>query len=684
MADIIKLPKEIAELIAAGEVIERPASVIKELCENAIDAAATSVTVEIQHGGIMYMRVTDNGSGIKKDQVKTAFLRHATSKIHTKEDLDKILSLGFRGEALASICAVARVEVLTAVEGEDGVKFSISGGEEQDFFETGCPKGTTVIVRDLFYNTPARMKFLKSDMREGSNCLAIVERLALSHPEVAFKFIKDGKTVLNTPGDSKVKNAAYSVLGKDFTNNLIEVNNTEEGISVKGFCCKPNFCKPSRAHQYFFVNSRFVKSGTCAAALTEAYKNSLMVGKFPSCILYIDIPPQTVDVNVHPTKTEIRFSDEKRVFSAVFHAVKDGLAKGDDRPDIAPKQNNNFFVNENATQEHIKLENSVFSIPVAKVEEDDKYELPENATLSAADLCNIVVDDYTRAKFFDDSFELPPAEFVDCTQRNKERLEAIFAQAKNNLFMKDYYKDKPKEEPKEEPQEEPQVVEEAQPTFSGIDYTKDIPQYILDTDHTPKEIKIAASAADSSMDYELRIIGEAFLTYIIAEYQNCLYFIDKHAAHERIIFNSLKQKPQQQLLLTPIIIKLDNEQYATIIENIDLLEKYSFTVEDFGDGQILLRGVPAVISHDYEAAVIEIAEKLSKHALPVTSREEELMHTVSCRAAIKAGKRSPDKERLAIAKAVLSSNDIMYCPHGRSVAFKLAKKDFEKQFGRSK
>ena len=679
MADIIKLPKEISELIAAGEVIERPASVIKELCENAIDAAANSITVEIQHGGILYMRVTDNGSGIKKDQVKTAFLRHATSKIHTKDDLDKILSLGFRGEALASICAVARVEILTAVEGENGVKFSISGGEEQDFFETGCPKGTTVIVRDLFYNTPARMKFLKSDMREGGNCLAIVERLALSHPEIAFKFIKDGKTVLNTPGDSNIKNAAYSVLGKDFTNNLIEVNSTENGISVKGFCCKPNFCKPSRAHQYFFVNGRFVKSGTCAAALTESYKNSLMVGKFPACLLYIDIPPQTVDVNVHPTKTEIRFSDEKRVFSAVFHAVKDGLLKGDDRPDITAKQNNGFFVNETAAQEHIKLDNSVFSIPVAKVEEDDKYKLHDNTSISAEDLCKIVVDDFARAKFYDDSFELPPAQFVDCSQRDKERLDALFAEAKNNLFMKNYYQGKPEQE-----QEEQRIIEEVKPVNTDLDHSEDIPQSIIDPDNTPIEIQLAAKAADSSMDYDLRIIGEAFLTYIIAEYQNCIYFIDKHAAHERIIFNSLKQKPAQQLMLTPIIIKLDNEQYATIIENIDLLEKYSFTVEDFGEGQIMVRGVPAVISHDYESAVIEIAEKLSKHSLPITSREEELMHTVSCRAAIKAGKRSPDKERMAIAKAVLSSNDIMYCPHGRSVAFKLAKKDLEKQFGRSK
>ena len=679
MADIIKLPKEISELIAAGEVIERPASVIKELCENAIDAAANSITVEIQHGGILYMRVTDNGSGIKKDQVKTAFLRHATSKIHTKEDLDKILSLGFRGEALASICAVARVEVLTAVEGENGVKFSISGGEEQDFFETGCPKGTTVIVRDLFYNTPARMKFLKSDMREGSNCLAIVERLALSHPEIAFKFIKDGKTVLNTPGDGNIKNATYSVLGKDFTNNLIEVDSAENGISVKGFCCKPNFCKPSRAHQYFFVNGRFVKSGTCAAALTESYKNSLMVGKFPSCLLYIDMPPQTVDVNVHPTKTEIRFSDEKRVFSAVFHAVKDGLLKGDDRPDITTKQNNGFFVNETAAQEHIKLENSVFSIPVAKVEEDDKDKLHDNTSISAEDLCKSVVDDFARAKFYDDSFELPPAQFVDCRQRDKERLDALFAEAKNNLFMKNYYQGKPAQE-----QEEQKIIEEVKPVNTDLDHSEDIPQSIIDPDNTPIEIQLAAKAADSSMDYDLRIIGEAFLTYIIAEYQNCLYFIDKHAAHERIIFNSLKQKPAQQLLLTPIIIKLDNEQYATVIENIDLLEKYSFTVEDFGEGQIMVRGVPAVISHDYESAVIEIAEKLSKHSLPITSREEELMHTVSCRAAIKAGKRSPDKERMAIAKAVLSSNDIMYCPHGRSVAFKLAKKDLEKQFGRSK
>ncbi|MBQ0110422.1 MAG: DNA mismatch repair endonuclease MutL [Oscillospiraceae bacterium] len=681
MADIIKLPKDIAELIAAGEVIERPASVIKELCENAIDAGATAITAEIQHGGIVYMRVTDNGSGIKKDQIKTAFLRHATSKIHTKDDLDKILSLGFRGEALASICAVARVEVLSAVEGENGVKYSISGGEEQDFFETGCPKGTTVIVRDLFYNTPARMKFLKSDMREGSNCSAIIERLALSHPEISFKLIKDGKTVLNTVGDGKLKSAAYSVLGKDFTNNLLDVDLTEEGISVTGFCCKPNYCKPSRAHQYFFVNGRFVKSGTCSAALTEAYKNSLMVGKYPSCILYVDIPPETVDVNVHPTKTEVRFSDEKRVFTAVFHAVKDGIFRGDDRPNIVAGSKNNFFVNETADQTHLNVPEP-FQFPhCPPVEEDDKYEIPHNVQINPEDLCSMVVDDVTRRKFYDDSFELPPIEVVDCTQRDKERLEAVFAGASENLFMKHYYDVKPEDVAEETPKEtEPEEV----PHREGRDLTLEIKQSAFDEDNTPTEILEVAKNADEFINFDMRIIGEAFSTYIIAEYQNCVYFIDKHAAHERIIFNSLQHTPSQQLLLTPVILKLDNEQYATIIENIELLAKYSFTVEDFGDGQIMVRGVPAVISHDFEAAVIEIAEKLSSHSLPITKREEELMHTVSCRGAIKAGKRSPDNERVAIAKAVLSSNDIMYCPHGRSVAFKLSRKDFEKQFGRSK
>ena len=318
MPQIKLLPKNIAELIAAGEVVERPASVIKELCENSIDAKATVITVEIKNGGVTFMRVTDNGCGINKDDVRTAFLRHATSKISTKEDLESISSLGFRGEALASVAAVSKVELLTADNSFSGTKYVICGGEEKEFFETGCPKGTTIIIKDLFYNTPARMKFLKKDVTEGNTVSAIIDRLALSHPEISFKFLRDGKMVLNTSGDGKLISAIYSVLGKDFSSNLIDVTDTVNNIKVSGFVCSPFNCRANRNGQYFFVNNRYVRSGTMLAALEQAYKNSTMVGKFPACVLFISIPYETVDVNVHPAKTEIRFSDERIVFDAIY------------------------------------------------------------------------------------------------------------------------------------------------------------------------------------------------------------------------------------------------------------------------------------------------------------------------------------------------------------------------------
>lgn len=597
MAKINLLSKDIAELIAAGEVIERPASVIKELCENSIDAGATVITVEIKNGGITFMRVTDNGSGIAKEDVKTAFLRHATSKITTAEDLESIFTLGFRGEALASICAVSRVEILTAQSGKSGVKYVISGGEELSFDDAGCPVGTTIIVRDLFFNTPARMKFLKKDITEGNSIAQIVERLALSHPEISFKLIRDGKLILNTFGDGKLISAIYSVLGKDYSKMMMEVKTSDEIINVSGFVCSPSMCKPSRSGQYFFVNNRFVRSVTAMTAVEQAYKNSAMVGKFPAFVLFLKLPPNTVDVNVHPAKTEVRFSDERLVFDSIYRAVKNTILSRDERPEITIKK------------------------PMKPFEKD------------VAEQSKIVVEELGNA-------------------------------ASLNIFSR--------REIKEDIVEKMSNITKKDSLTSG---------FLNDEGSAP--IKTNKTEKDSDFDeYKLRVVGEIFKTYIIVEYEDTVYFIDKHAAHERIIFNSLNENINEQLLLTPFVMQLEPELYSEVLLNLDFLNKFGFSLEDYGSRSIAVRGVPSVITHDFSSVIIEIAEKLKNHKLPITEKEESVLHSVSCKAAIKAGDNTTFNEMVEIAKKVLSDKDVMYCPHGRTVALKMSKYEFEKNFGR--
>ena len=609
MPQIKLLPKHIAELIAAGEVVERPASVIKELLENSIDAKASVITVEIKNGGVSFMRVTDNGCGINKEDVKTAFLRHATSKISTEYDLERISSLGFRGEALASVSAVSRVELLTKAENSDGVKYVIHGGEEIDFFDVGCPNGTTIIIRDIFYNTPARMKFLKKDVTEGNAVAAVVERLALSHPEISFKFIRDDKLVLNTSGDNKLLSAIYSCLGKDFSSNLIEVNDNVGGIKVTGFTCSPFNCRANRNGQYFFVNKRFVRSGTAMAAVEQAYKNSTMVGKFPAFVLFIDIPFETVDVNVHPAKTEIRFSNEKMVFDAVYVATKNALFSKDERPSLTINKPIEHFEKDKAEQSKFE-----FSLETKKENNDNnvlKFDLNLNA-------------------------------------ESKPSVHEIF---KSNDLSAGLLKD------------------------------KELNVFVEDT---PNEVKTTEVSTNDFDEFQLKFIGEVFGTYIIVQYKNTVYFIDKHAAHERIIFNSLNVKIDEQLLLIPLMIKLSAEDYNAIIDNIEVLKDYGIVLDDFGDGQVMLRAVPSVISGNYEDMIYEIAEKLRNFKRPVTNREEELLHSISCKAAIKSHDISTEAELIKLAAKVLSDKNVMYCPHGRAVAFELTKSTIEKQFGRIK
>lgn len=620
MPEIKVLPKEISELIAAGEVVERPASVIKELVENSIDAGADNITVEIQHGGITYMRITDNGCGIEKNDVPTAFLRHATSKIKNSGDLNAIGTLGFRGEALAAVSSVARVEMFTKPrDAAFGTHYEIEGGVEKLCEEAGCPDGTTIVIRDIFFNTPARMKFLKKDVSEANAAAAVVERIALSHPEIAFKLIRDGKQSLMTPGDGKINTAVYSVLGREFAVTLMEVDGGLDGIGVKGLTCKPVSCRPTRNYQFVFLNGRLVRSGTVTAAVEQAYKNSAMVGKFPGFVLYLTVPLNTVDVNVHPAKTEVRFSDERRIFDAVYSSVKNALARGDTRPEV-------------------KLHEPVFN-PFERM---------------------------TTAEYKQQPIMKPTV------------AEEIY---KNRPSLHNAYK----------PQEKT-VLRDANYNVSKTNNTVYIPERIINPPSMAEEAPQPQRtvSVDIMRDVEderppITLIGEAFLTYIIVQMGESVFMIDKHAAHERILFNRLKkeQKTETQTLLTAVIVALTGDEYNAAISNTEALEKAGFEVEDFGNSSVRVSAVPASLTReDIPSVISELAGKLSKGKAPDSERLDDMYHTVACKAAIKARSRTSPLEMQKLAERVLYSDDVMYCPHGRPVAFEIKRRELEKQFGR--
>lgn len=612
MAKINKLPKHMADLIAAGEVVERPASVVKELMENAVDAGATSITVEIQHGGISYIRVTDDGCGVDREDVKTAFVSHATSKIKTAEDLNTILTLGFRGEALPSIAAVSKVNMITKTATEEmGTSLAIEGGVITDFSDAGCAVGTTMIVRELFYNTPARMKFLKKDVSEGNFVASVVEKLALSHPEISIRFVRDGKQVFTTNGDGNLQNVCFSAFGKDFSNGLLNVDGTVGNVSVSGLVTPPFNCRGSRGMQYFFVNGRSVKNTTIMAAFENAYKNSVMVGKFPGGVLFITLPPTLVDVNVHPSKIEVRFSDEKAIFDAVYHAVKSALSE-----DTSLKQAN------------LPEKKPVFNEIFAKPQQDFKQTtVQENITytekvlkpLSVFDVVNDVKMDY-EPEFDDDPLK--------------------------------------------------------------IEFPVSIPEIKIETQEP-----ITTETATPTEENIIRLIGEAYKTYIFIELNGKLCVIDKHAAHERILFNKLKSQSQNsgsQMLLAPITVTLGKEEYIAVTENLETIVKSGFDIEDFGNGTVIVRSCPMDLDNCEIAPLIsEIAEYLTKNRRDITNEHLDwIYHNVACRSAIKAGDDNSDAELLALAKQVVNDNDVRFCPHGRPVMIELSKYELEKQFGR--
>lgn len=647
MPRINLLDKSVAELIAAGEVVERPASVIKELVENSIDAGADHITVEIRRGGITMMRITDNGCGIAHEDVPLAFLRHATSKIKSADDLDAIFTLGFRGEALAATSSVAKIELLTkTADSAIGTHYCIEGGNETIYEEAGCPEGTTIIVNDLFYNTPARMKFLKKDVSEGNAVAAVIDRMALSHPEISFKLIREGKQTLQTSGDGKLESAVYAVLGRDFARSIINAEGENGGVKVGGAICKPISCRNSRAWQFVFLNGRFVNSGTVTAAVEQAYKNSAMVGKFPAFVLNITVPVQTVDVNVHPAKTQVRFSDEKRIFDAVYYTVKNALSKGDTRPVIEPVRKAGGFVNMSAAEYRQQVMTEELK-PTEKPEprrydapprrEEHRFAPDEPKAEKAARLNSDNTLFFMREDVVEAVKQMRPAVNVDIVR---------------------------------DPDESVTVKKEAEDTAAP------------EKEHLRQEETVAVPMIEEE---PIRLIGEAFRTYIIVEKGSSIFLIDKHAAHERILFEQLKagRTVETQELLIPQRVALGRDEYDAAVEGMEMLAAAGFDIEDFGNGTLLVRAVPSALANaDAAELVTEAASSLAVRGSVQIDRLEHLYHTIACKAATKAGYRSGDEELMTLAKRVLNNKDIMYCPHGRPVAFELKRSDLEKQFGR--
>lgn len=702
MGVINVLDKHIAELIAAGEVVERPSSVIKELVENSIDAGAKNITVEIKNGGTTFMRVADDGCGIYRDDIKKAFLRHATSKVKTANDLDMISTLGFRGEALASISAVSRLQVITKNENEEiGSCYEIEGGDEISLEEAGCPTGTTFVIRDLFYNIPARSKFLKKDVAEGNAVSALMDKIVLSHPEVAFTFIRDGKQVLRTFGDGKLLSAIYSVFGKDFAKGLIPVDYTLDSVTVKGYISKPINSRPNRNMQNFFINGRFVKTRTGMAALEEAYKGSIMVGKFPSAVLQLTVPYEIIDVNVHPAKIEVRFINERPVFDAIYHAVKTALQQGDERKQIHFKENTAFNeikkVNpfNNAQAVFAKAENTPAEKPIKPIERiepvlknsepkpynpfdelDLKDEKPKPVSidnLKMSDSSN-PFDIYSKQAIKRNSeLENKKAEFSKQKLEKAEQLILKATQQEESLPKQEITVDDLTAESTETPIETEVSKEEVKPLKEFSENKTDNNDALTEL---PKE------------QTKLRFLGEAFNTYIIVEKNdNEVLIIDKHAAHERIIYEKLKAdsgSANVQYLLTPITVTLDKIDYDAAVSNLDMFAKCSFDVEDFGNGTLLVRSAPQYL------AATEIADCITEMSGYIASGKKDIYtekmdwfyHNVSCRSAIKAGNKSTVQELMDIAWTLEKNPQIKYCPHGRPICIVMTKYEIEKQFGR--
>lgn len=635
MARINVLPKEIYQLIAAGEVVERPSSVVKEMIENSLDAGAKNITLEIKNGGSTYIRITDDGCGIERDDVRKVFISHATSKISKKDDLNSIATLGFRGEAMASISAVSKVELLTKAENEEiGTRYEIAGGEELEFDDAGCPNGTTIVVRDIFFNTPARMKFLKKDVTEGNQVAGIVDRMAISHPEISFRFIRDGKQVLITSGNGDLKSTVYSVLGKEMSDSLMSVDYSFNDMRITGFVSKPTASRKSRAGQYFYINNRIVKSKTAMAALEQAYKNTIMVGRFPACVLNIELNPAQVDVNVHPAKTEVRFANEKPIFDLVYYAVKTAIENDRTVKEVEFKEN-----------------------PIYRQESKNVYQNNDNKSFQA------------KFDFFKKKDE-PPAQQV------------IKTKPRENFWQVEAPKPEYKIARDEKPKARVDInIEYEEPEENSTAKSKDAPK-----ERDIEKVVITDEKDNENFIPNFKLIGEAFKTYLIVEIENELYFIDKHAAHERMNFERFKAQAtvETQMLLAPVVVNLTKDEFIAISENVELIKKCGFELEEFGESQIIVRAIPSLVDGDsVKDLMLEIAQKLLEHKTDILpDKIDWIYHSASCRGAVKAGDYTSRQEQEMFVKKLLSMPNIRFCPHGRPVFIKMSKYDIEKQFGR--
>ncbi len=676
MPEIHVLPKDIAELIAAGEVIERPASVLKELTENAIDAGAKRITAELKRGGVLYLRVTDDGCGIAPEQVKTAFLRHATSKITTAEDLETIFTLGFRGEALASICAVSRMEILTRQKGaEYGTHYALEGGEETAFEQSGCPEGTTVVVRDLFYNVPVRAGFLKKDTAEGNAAANIFQKIALSHPEISFRLIRENKTEFVTPGDGELFSAVYAIFGKDFARDLLPVKYSETengGISVEGYVMKPLYSRPNRAHQLFFVNGRSVRSFTLISAIEEAYKTLIMTGKYPACVLMIRVSPRIVDVNMHPTKAEVRFSDEKRIYNAVYFAVLSALEQ-------------NHLVYEFRLPQQEQPREAEKPVPPVQPKITPQIYTPQrpqrdwHAPVSGSD------DNTPSPLFAKQQAEPVPMQHLQAES-------APLRQPENPVTAA------PVHMPEQKPEPAKPVIPESLKAFPDLIAQPAVPVRPMPAEvpaappqHTapavlPEE-PTARNAAISAIQREkITVIGELFDNYVLAQAGEQFVMIDKHAAHERILFERFRTREckDRQTLLTPVRVLLTADEISALQDMEETLLGCGFTF-DFSESPVVqLTGVPLSCAElDLDQIAADLAANCAKHQLqPDLHLLDDMFHDLACKAAIRAGTHNTKEELQSLAVQVWENEQIRHCPHGRPVLFLLSKYQIEKQFKR--
>lgn len=680
MAEIKVLPQEVANLIAAGEVVERPASVVKELLENSIDAGSTSITVEIRKGGIEYLRITDNGCGMPSESLETAFLRHATSKLREAENLEEIATLGFRGEALAAIAAVSKIQMTSCVSGKTFASFiQLEGGVVLDTDSKGAPQGTTILVEDLFFNTPARKKFLKTERGEGGAISSLVQVVALSHPEISMKFIRDGKVELNTQGDGLLKNTIFHVLGKDVAMGLREVTFSDLTTKVTGFISLPSCCRGSRNYQHFFVNGRYIKSPMLSAALEEAYKNQKMVGKFPAAVLHIEMDYRDVDVNVHPAKTQVKFAREQEVFQIMYHGVLKELGGYRDIQKVTTSS---------ISTKSIQLSPSVISEKQEDIGEKCKKEGSSTTYLNFSEkqskMPKVCSPTIRREGRLAGREVIPVAQMPEKTVKSP-KIPRKFADVEADLFPK--------------MSDLSQVIGnvDSEKGLISLDENKRIDwkkteeeileeQQKQETEKQEIMTKMSETALDIGEEPPWKVVGEFFRTYIAVERGDEIFFIDKHAAHERMNFNRLKAenyRPMAQSLMKPVVMSVSPTELACIQSNETLWKEFSFDLELFSESSIIIREAPHDLSVDQlEETILDLVERLLMGGVvnPDETRDE-MFHTIACKAAIKAGYFT-GKEELEALTQIVMEDKVRHCPHGRPITASLSQKELEKKFKR--